>query len=142
MEKDILSFRRRTKIVATLGPASDDPKVIEELINAGADVLRFNFSHVAPKKQKSSVEQIRALSSKLGRHIGIMGDLQGPKIRIESFKQGSVNLKQGQVFMLDTNLGSSDGDETSVGVAYSNLINDVIPRDTLLLPDVLDVREV
>ena len=109
MEKDILSFRRRTKIVATLGPASDDPKVIEELINAGADVLRFNFSHVAPEKQKSSVEQIRALSSKLGHHIGIMGDLQGPKIRIEACKQGSVNLEQGQVFMLDTKLGSSDG---------------------------------
>ena len=145
MEKDILSFRRRTKIVATLGPASDDPKVIEELINAGADVLRFNFSHAAPKKQKSSVEQIRALSSKLGRHIGIMGDLQGPKIRIESFKQGSVNLEQGQVFMLDTKLGSSDGDETSVGVAYSNLINDVIPGDTLLLDDgqiVLEVSEI
>ena len=145
MGKDILSFRRRTKIVATLGPASDDPKVIEELINAGADVLRFNFSHAAPEKQKSSVEQIRALSSKLGHHIGIMGDLQGPKIRIESFKQGSVNLEQGQVFMLDTKLGSSDGDETSVGVAYSNLINDVIPGDTLLLDDgqiVLEVSEI
>ena len=74
-----------------------------------------------------------------------MGDLQGPKIRIESFKQGPVNLEQGQVFMLDTKLGSSDGDETSVGVAYSNLINDVIPGDTLLLDDgqiVLEVSEI
>ena len=142
MEKETLGSRRRTKIVATLGPATEDPKVIEKLICAGADVLRFNFSHAAPQEQKVHIDQARAISLKLGCHIGIMGDLQGPKIRIESFKEGSAELKQGQMFVLDTELGSNDGDETCVGVAYVNLIKDVFCGDTLLLDDgqiVLDV---
>ena len=142
MKKNILDARRRTKIVATLGPATNDPKVMEELISAGADVLRFNFSHASPQEQKVHIELARAISLKLGRHIGIMGDLQGPKIRIESFKQGSAELKQGEMFVLDTELGSSDGDETCVGVAYPNLIKDVSPGDILLLNDgqiVLDI---
>jgi pyruvate kinase len=145
VKKNIVESRRRTKIVATLGPATDDPKVLEELICAGADVLRLNFSHTSPQDQKVHVDNVRAIALKLGRHVGIMGDLQGPKIRIEGFQQGSVNLKQGQMFVLNTDLGSSDGDETCVGVAYPQLIKDVSPGDVLLLDDgqiVLEVIEV
>ena len=92
MEAETLGPRRRTKIVATLGPATDEPDVLESLIRAGADVLRFNFSHGAAEDQRARVEQVRSIASKLGRYVGIMGDLQGPKIRIESFKEGSACL--------------------------------------------------
>jgi pyruvate kinase len=84
--------RRRTKIVATLGPATDDPAVLEDLILAGADVFRINFSHGTAADQAKRVETVRRVEQKVGRHIGIMGDLQGPKIRIESFKNGPVML--------------------------------------------------
>lgn len=141
-QEETLDSRRRTKIVATLGPATDDPGVLESVIRAGADVLRFNFSHGAAEEQKERVEQVRSIASKLGRYVGIMGDLQGPKIRIESFKKGSVVLTKGQGFLLDTALGSNDGDETSVGVAYADLIHDVGPGDVLLLDDGQIVLEV
>ena len=134
--------RRRTKIVATLGPATDDPDVVEALIRAGADVVRFNFSYGAAEEQGGRVAQVRSIASKLGRYVGIMGDLQGPKIRIESFKQGSVVLERGQAFELDTDLGPDDGDETRVGVAYADLIHDVAPGDVLLLDDGQTVLEV
>ena len=142
MEAETLGPRRRTKIVATLGPATDEPDVLESLIRAGADVLRFNFSHGAAEDQRERVEQVRSIASKLGRYVGIMGDLQGPKIRIESFKEGSAVLEPGQVFLLDTSLGSDDGDETCVGVAYPDLIEDVGPGDVLLLDDGQIVLEV
>ena len=117
-------FRRRTKIVATLGPATDNAEALESLILAGADVLRFNFSHGAAHEQKERVERVRTIAAKVGRHVGIMGDLQGPKIRIESFKSGSVVLETGQEFLFDTALGFADGDETQVGVAYPDLVKD------------------
>lgn len=145
MDKYTLGSVRRTKIVATLGPATEDPVAIESLIHAGADVLRFNFSHDAAEEQRERVKQVRAIASKLNRYVGIMGDLQGPKIRIESFKEGSAYLKQGQTFVLDTDLGPDDGNERSVGVAYDDLKNDVSSGDILLLDDgqiVLDVASV
>ena len=143
--EETLDTRRRTKIVATLGPATDDDAVLEDLIRAGADVLRINFSHGAAEEQKSRVEQVRAIASKVGRYVGIMGDLQGPKIRIESFRDGPVLLEPGQDFLLDTALDSAGGDHTQVGVAYPDLVNDVNPGDALLLDDgqiVLEVNEV
>ena len=145
MEALTRGSRRRTKIVATLGPATDDPDVVEALIRAGADVLRFNFSYGAAEEQGGRVGQVRSIASKLGRYVGIMGDLQGPKIRIESFKRGSVVLERGQAFELDTDLGSDDGDETRVGVAYVDLMHDVAPGDVLLVDDgqtVLEVEDV
>jgi len=140
-EETLDSFRR-TKIVATLGPATDDPKILQELISAGADVLRFNFSHGAAEEQRERVEQVREIALKLGRYVGIMGDLQGPKIRIESFKEGAVTLAAGQDFTLDTALASKDGDGTCVGVAYPDLVNDVRSGDVLLLDDGQIVLEV
>lgn len=142
MAEETLDSFRRTKIVATLGPATDDPKILQELISAGADVLRFNFSHGAAEEQRERVEQVREIALKLGRYVGIMGDLQGPKIRIESFKEGAVTLAAGQDFTLDTALASKDGDGTCVGVAYPDLVNDVRSGDVLLLDDGQIVLEV
>jgi pyruvate kinase len=139
--------RRRTKIVATLGPATDDPSVLEELVRAGADVFRVNFSHGAGKDQADRVDRVRAIAAKVGRYVGVMGDLQGPKIRIEAFRSGSVTLHPGQLFVLDTAMDPRAGDDHSVGVAYRALVKDVQPGDVLLLDDgqivlgVEDVRE-
>jgi pyruvate kinase len=134
--------RRRTKIVATLGPATDDPTVLEQLILAGADVFRINFSHGTAADQAKRVETVRRIEQKVGRHIGIMGDLQGPKIRIESFKNGPVTLVEGAEFLLDTEMDPNGGDQHAVGVAYRNLVKDVASGDVVLLDDGLIVLEV
>ena len=134
--------RRRTKIVATLGPATDDPAVLERLLAAGADVCRINFSHGTSADQAKRVGIVRATAERVGRQIGIMGDLQGPKIRIESFKTGAVNLVADREFILDTAMDPMSGDESAVGVAYQNLVNDVQSGDVLLLDDGLIVLEV
>jgi pyruvate kinase len=134
--------RRRTKIVATLGPATDNPVVLEQLIRAGADVFRINFSHGTSKDQAARVATVREIGEKVGRHIGIMGDLQGPKIRIESFKAGPIMLVEDAEFLLDTAMDPNGGDQNGVGVAYRNLVNDVAPGDVVLLDDGLVVLAV
>jgi pyruvate kinase len=137
--------RRRTKIVATLGPATDKTAVLEELIRAGADVLRINFSHGAADEQRERVARVRETAKRVGSNIAIMGDLQGPKIRIESFSSGFVTLSQGASFVLDTEMDPLAGNTEAVGVAYRRLVDDVEPGDVLLLDDgqiVLDVSEV
>ncbi len=126
---------RRTKIVATLGPASDDPDVLRQMINAGLDVVRINFSHGDADEHRMRVQQLREVAKAAGREIAVMGDLQGPKIRLKRFKEGKVNLDDGQAFFLDSKLGKSDGDATGVGVAYDDLHKDVAPGDVLLLDD-------
>jgi pyruvate kinase len=126
---------RRTKIIATLGPATDKPDVVEQLINAGADVFRLNFSHGDADEQRRRVNMVREASKRAGKHIGILGDLQGPKIRIRRFKDGPVTLADGQRFVLDTSLDGNSGDETQVGVAYERLSDDVREGNVLLLDD-------
>ena len=138
-------LRRRTKIVATLGPATDDPTVLEELIRAGADVVRINFSHGNADDQATRVKTVRATAAKVGRDVAIMGDLQGPKIRIESFVTSPIELETGDAFLLDTAMDPSLGTREAVGVAYPDLVNDVVAGDVLLLDDgrvVLDVEKV
>ena len=139
---DSVTGRRRTKIVATLGPATDDPAVLEQLLAAGADVLRVNFSHGTQEQRIRRIETAREVSARAGSCVAIMGDLQGPKIRIESFVRGSVALEPGQRFALDTELGPDAGDDESVGVTYRQLVEDVSPGDTLLLDDGQIVLEV
>ena len=137
--------RRRTKIVATLGPATDKPAVLEELLRAGADVLRINFSHGDADEQRERVATVRETAKRIGQNVAIMGDLQGPKIRIESFAAGFVSLVQGQPFVLDTDMDPLAGNDEAVGVAYRKLVKDVAPGDVLLLDDgqiVLEVAEV
>ena len=127
---------RRTKIVATLGPATDDPKVLDKIIEAGVDVVRINFSHGSPEEHADRVAKVRNRARAHGRQVGVLCDLQGPKIRIERFKDGKkVVLVEGQPFALDINVPSTDGDETQVGLAYRSLPDDVKRGDTLLLDD-------
>ncbi len=126
---------RRTKIVATLGPATDEPGVLAQLIQAGIDVVRLNCSHGLPAQHRARVESLRAESAKQGREIGVMVDLQGPKIRIEGFREGKVTLSTGDAFTLDAELDAGAGDQTQVGLTYKNLPADVQAGDRLLLDD-------
>jgi pyruvate kinase len=133
---------RRTKIVATLGPATDDPDVMYEICRAGLDVARVNFSHGAPEDHLRRINLLRDASLRAGRYVGILADLSGPKIRIESFRDGPVTLVEGRPFALDTALDPKAGTVEQVGVAYKSLPADVRGGDTLLLNDGLIVLEV
>ncbi|MFI3137032.1 MAG: pyruvate kinase [Methylococcaceae bacterium] len=136
---------RRTKILATLGPASDAPGVLEALFKAGVDVVRLNFSHGSAQDHINRAEAVRALSRKTNRLVGILADLQGPKIRIERFTETKVWLDDGQAFALDINFDPKNGDNTQVGISYEPLAHEVKPGSRLLLDDgriVLDVVDV
>jgi pyruvate kinase len=124
---------RRTKIVATLGPASSDARVLSRMIDAGLDVVRMNFSHGTAAEHRKRVELVRSLARKAGRAIGVLVDLQGPKIRIGRFKDDKITLAPGARFVLDADCAV--GDAHRVGLDYKNLPNDVRPGDTLLLDD-------
>lgn len=126
---------RRTKIVTTLGPATDQPDVLEQLILAGANVVRLNFSHGTAEEQKQRAENVRKIAKKLNAHVAILGDLQGPKIRIARFKNSKIQLKQGQDFTLDAEFDSANGDDSIVGLDYKELPKDVSSGDILLLDD-------
>ncbi len=126
---------RRTKIVATLGPATDDPKVLDKLIHAGVDVVRLNLSHDPHDQQRQRCERIRDRSRASGRQIGVLCDLQGPKIRIGRFKGGYITLAEDDSFSLDAECPLTDGDESRVGLTYTDLFKDVSRGDTLLLDD-------
>lgn len=126
---------RRTKIVATLGPATNSQAIIEKLIQAGATVFRLNFSHGTADDHKARAAMVRAAAEKLNTHVAILGDLQGPKIRVSTFKNGSIQLEEGQPFVLDATLAKGEGDEQQVGIDYKQLPQDVVPGDLLLLDD-------
>ncbi len=134
---------RRTKIVATLGPASSDPTTLAQMIDAGLDVVRLNFSHGTAREHQQRVELVRALARKAGRAVGVLVDLQGPKIRIGRFEKDRIVLAPGAKFILDAECKL--GNQTKVGLDYANLPRDVRPGDTLLLDDgaiVLHVQDV
>ena len=126
---------RRTKIIATLGPATDDREVLEGVIGAGADVLRLNMSHGSVDEQAVRAQMVREVSKGLGREVALMADLQGPKIRVERFENGSTELSNGDEFTLDTKDATTPGDQNRVGVSYPGLANDVESNDLLLLDD-------
>jgi pyruvate kinase len=126
---------RRTKIVATLGPSTDDPDTLREVIEAGLDVARFNFSHGDQDEQRERLLNLRSVSAGCGRVIGVIGDLQGPKIRIKRFENSSVVLNKGDKFFLDPSLEEFAGNIEGVGVAYDDLHEDVSAGDILLLND-------
>lgn len=128
-------MHRRTKIVATLGPATNTQTAIEKLIQAGASVFRLNFSHGSADDHRERAAMVRAAAEKLGAHVAILGDLQGPKIRVSTFKNGSVLLEEGQTYVLDAQLAKGEGDETQVGIDYKELPQDVKAGDLLLLDD-------
>lgn len=126
---------RRTKIVTTLGPSTDRNNNLERIITAGANVVRINFSHGTPEEHQQRAEKVRAIAAKLGKHVAILGDLQGPKIRISTFKQGKIFLETGDKFLLDAELTPGEGDQQKVGIDYKGLPGDVAPGDILLLDD-------
>ena len=126
---------RRTKIIATMGPATDSPKVLDELIQAGVDVVRLNFSHGSHEEHIERAESVRNRARAHGRQVGVLCDLQGPKIRIDRFKDGAVELSEGGRFVLDAKLGPDAGTPERVGIAYKQLPQDVSRGDTLLLDD-------
>lgn len=130
---------RRTKIIATLGPATDAPGVLEKMIAAGLDVARLNFSHGKPADHARRLAMVRAASAKAGRDVGVFADLQGPKIRIDKFVKGSIELQDGQKFILDANLDADEGTDERVGITYKELPQDVQAGDRLLLDDGLIV---
>ncbi|HDY8204051.1 TPA: pyruvate kinase [Vibrio vulnificus] len=126
---------RRTKIVTTLGPSTDKDNVLEEIIRAGANVVRMNFSHGSAEDHKTRAEKVRNIAARLGRQVAILGDLQGPKIRVSTFKEGKIFLSVGDLFTLDSDLPKGEGDQKSVGLDYKALPQDVGPEDILLLDD-------
>lgn len=126
---------RRTKIVTTLGPATDRDNNLEKIIAAGANVVRMNFSHGSPEDHLQRTKAVREIAAKLGRHVAILGDLQGPKIRVSTFKNDKVQLAIGDKFTLDSDLPKGEGDENAVGLDYKELPKDVTAGDILLLDD-------
>ncbi len=126
---------RRTKIVATLGPATDKPKVLKNLIEAGLDGARLNYSHGAREEHAKRARAVRRAAKSLNREVAIIADLQGPKIRIERFRNGPIELEEGDDFIIDADLAPHAGDETHVGVTYKGLAGDVKAGDTLLVDD-------
>ena len=129
-----MSKFRRTKIVATLGPASSAPERIRELMEAGVDVFRVNFSHGTADVHRTNVQRVREAADELGRTVGVLQDLQGPKIRVGKFADGQVALVPGEPFAL-TCADDAPGDAARVGVTYKGLCRDVKPGDALLLDD-------
>ncbi len=133
---------RRTKIVATLGPATDVPGMLEKIIVQGVNVARLNFSHGAPDDHRARANAVREAAAKVGVEVGILADLQGPKIRVEKFADGPVMLEPGDAFTLDCRADAPAGDATRVGVSYLNLPRDVHPGDELLFDDGLIAMDV
>lgn len=125
---------RATKIVATLGPASSSPEVLEAMIRAGVDVVRLNFSHGKAEDHIARAQLVRDVAAKAGREVAIMADLQGPKIRVGKFEAGKVMLENGARFVLDA-ARTEPGNAEIVGLDYKDLPRDVRPGDTLLLND-------
>jgi pyruvate kinase len=126
-------IKRNTKIVATLGPASSTPEVLESMLRAGVNVVRLNFSHGTAQDHIDRAELVRGIAAKVGKEIAIMADLQGPKIRVGKFANGKTELAANAAFILDA--ACKLGDDTRVGLDYKDLPKDVKQGDTLLLND-------
>jgi pyruvate kinase len=138
---------RRTKIIATLGPATDSPEVLRDLIEAGADILRINLSHGSHEEQAARAKLVRVVAHSIKKEVAILADLRGPKIRIEKFIDGSIELKAGDVFTLDASDEPAPGNKSRVGLTYKGLANDVSKGDLMLLDDglltmrVVDIKQ-
>src|SRR4051794_25149941 len=122
---------RSTKIVATLGPASSEPSILERMVRAGVDVVRLNFSHGTADDHLKRAALVKEISSKVGRTVAILCDLQGPKIRVGKFKEGRITLEKDQRFVLDA--GIEVGDHDRAGLDYKELPRDVEAGAVLLV---------
>jgi len=126
---------RRTKIVTTLGPATDRGTNLEQIIAAGANMVRMNFSHGEAVDHIRRANEVREIAAKLGKEVAIMGDLQGPKIRVSTFKDNKIELAIGDLFILDSDLEKGEGTQEAVGLDYKTLPQEVSKGDLLLLDD-------
>lgn len=126
---------RRTKIVTTLGPSTNNAASLEALFKAGANVVRMNFSHGSAEDHVERTRLVREVAAKLQLNIAILGDLQGPKIRISRFQQDKIQLEQGESFILDAELDVNAGTQQQVGIDYKELPQDCQVGDILLLDD-------
>ncbi len=126
---------RRTKIVASLGPATDSREAVKAILTEGVNVVRINFSHGDAQEHTKRVELVREVAQELGVTVAVLGDLQGPKIRIERFENDSIILSQGDQFTLSTTLDKDQGNQDAVGISYQELVEDVKPDNVLVLDD-------
>ena len=126
---------RRTKIVATLGPASGSPEMIGELIDSGVNVFRMNFSHGSHEQHRQSIQSVREQAELRNQHVAILGDLQGPKIRIGELQEDVKELKNGQSLVLTLDESSADSRKGRIHVTYEPLPESVESNDLLLLDD-------
>lgn len=133
---------RRTKILATLGPAIDTKEQLQDIIESGVNLVRINCSHGDWQQHKTRIETVHQICKTLKTEVGVLVDLQGPKIRVARFKKDKIELKPGQSFILDADLDEMAGNDDMVGIDYKNLPQDVNAGDTLLLDDGLIVLEV
>jgi pyruvate kinase len=129
----VIRRSRRVKIIATLGPASADRAVVANLFKAGADVFRINMSHASHEAMRERVAMIRSLEEEFDRPIGILVDLQGPKLRVGEFESGGVQLRKGDVFTLDAN--AKLGDSTRVYLPHPEILGSVEPGHRVLIDD-------
>src|SRR6202047_1114732 len=135
---------KRTKIVATIGPASDSEEVLRRLIDSGMDVARLNFSHRAAEAAKPLVERIRKVADEMGAFVGILGDLRGPRIRVGEMENGSIELQRGKKIILSSE--NIIGTPAKIAVSFKGLHRDVAPGTIVLLDDgnielqVLEIR--
>jgi pyruvate kinase len=126
---------RRTKIVTTLGPATDRDNNLEKIIAAGANMVRMNFSHGEAIDHVRRADEVREIAARLGKEVAIMGDLQGPKIRVSTFKDNKIQLAVGDKFTLDSDIEKGLGTKEAVGLDYKTLPQEVAAGDVLLLDD-------
>ena len=124
---------RKTKIICTLGPATEDDQVLRELMIQGMNVARFNFSHGDHAQHKKNLERVQKIREELGLPIAALLDTKGPEIRVKNFKDGKVELKNGQEFTLTTR--EVEGDDKIVSITYKNLVNDVKVGTRILIDD-------
>ncbi len=127
--------KRRTKIISTLGPATDSPEVLKELIEAGSDIFRINLSHGTHEDHSASAQRVREVARALGKEVAILADLRGPKVRVERFADGPIELETGDTFILDTSDEPAAGNQERIGVSYKGLSEDVSPGSLLLFDD-------
>src|SRR5688572_32496613 len=125
---------RRAKIVCTLGPASSTPDRIGELIEAGMDVVRLNFSHGSHEDHARMLQIVRSEAERRQKAVAVLLDLQGPKIRVGKFEKGQIELRPGAEFTITTD-PAVIGDEKRVSTTYQGLCGDVRPGDQILLDD-------
>lgn len=124
---------RRTKIICTLGPATDQGEVLKDMMKAGMNVARFNFSHGSHEEHKARMDMVKAARAELGLPIGIMLDTKGPEIRTKTYKDGKIEIQEGQEFTLTTR--DIEGDNTIVSISYEGLPADVQVGTRILIDD-------